>query len=724
MPSEADAEASTGALAHLAQSDGLPPCLAVTDAAPVQPFGGFHLLRSDGEDAYRGAKTPLQPPPLTDLLALPQRGDIGTVEDACAALEVCKETCASLLERAYSTHADGGGSARLVMQSHVIEVITELFAEVLPTPAAPGRPMTAPLSDAARGRKEEREGGSPGSPAGAAARAAMGAGAAAVAAYHPPGSPAARAAAAAAAGGVRVAPPALVAGSDPSLPLGWQPVWKTAVATSAAAADDGDGGSDGDDDATAAMALAMTEGASPEYYWNVVTGETQRARPEATAVAAAAAADDGEEEEGGAASAAAALSLGIELSLPDAPPLPLEPAPAGWTALQDPATGMLFFWNAATGATQYERPPPAAAIAPPPPPPPTPPPTPPAAAPAAAAAATDAVATVAQALGGIDFSAMMAGLQQQGAAAPATAAAAATGPAGGLDFSAMLAAAAPPVAPAAAAAAAAAGPSEAEKAEAEAEEARAAEASVAAARQRAADAAAALAAAEAAALPAGATPCVWRQPMTAALQLKLMRLVVDLANTFGNMWQDVDEPSRGYESRRAVVATAMLAVFDVVVRAHATDEPLELSAMLAGENGGYSLSLEMGRKRDGKPLEKVTEALELLEPAHTRARDDALAYLGARRAKAAHVLFQMPLMNHGADGGGFTIELLKWSAETQFLRTFVDRCGYEVMPRGQARPPTEMDALVNWFCAGEEPPYKVLAEEHPEWTLLVRPLAR
>jgi hypothetical protein len=206
--------------------------------------------------------------------------------------------------------------------------------------------------------------------------------------------------------------------------------------------------------------------------------------------------------------------------------------------------------------------------------------------------------------------------------------------------------------------------------------------------------------------------------MTAALQLKLMRLVVDLANTFGNMWQDVDEPSRGYEARRAVVATAMLAVFDVVVRAHATDEPLELSAMLAGENGGYSLSLEMGRKRDGKPLEKVTEALELLEPAHTRARDDALAYLGARRAKAAHVLFTMPLMNHGADGGGFTIELLKWSAETQFLRTFVDRCGYEVMPRGQARPPTEMDALVNWFCAGEAPPYKVLAEEHPEWTLL------
>ena len=99
-------------------------------------------------------------------------------------------------------------------------------------------------------------------------------------------------------------------------------------------------------------------------------------------------------------------------------------------------------------------------------------------------------------------------------------------------------------------------------------------------------------------------------------------------------------------------------------------------------------------------------------------RADVRADVKARRAKAAHVLFTMPLMNHGADGGGFTIELLKWSAETQFLRTFVDRCGYEVMPRGQARPPTEMDALVNWFCAGEAPPYKVLAEEHPEWTLL------
>ena len=119
----------------------------------MEPFADFHLLRGSGEDKYRGSKTPLRPPPLIDMLQLPKRGGVGSPAQACDALEKCKRVCGGLLERAYSPQSDGGGSARLVIQSHVMELITELFTDVLPTLAAPGRGSTAPLPSDGRKRR-------------------------------------------------------------------------------------------------------------------------------------------------------------------------------------------------------------------------------------------------------------------------------------------------------------------------------------------------------------------------------------------------------------------------------------------------------------------------------------------------------------------------------------------------------------------------------------------
>ena len=48
-----------------------------------------------------------------------------------------------------------------------------------------------------------------------------------------------------------------------------------------------------------------------------------------------------------------------------------------------------------------------------------------------------------------------------------------------------------------------------------------------------------------------------------------------------------------------------------------------------------------------------------------------------------------------------------------FLRALLDRCGYELFPRNRPRPPSEMEALVEWMI-GEN---TKLAEQHPEYRM-------
>jgi hypothetical protein len=74
------------------------------------------------------------------MLQLPKKEDITCVRAAQQALQSCHYISTQLLNRATSGNATS--SSRLIMQQHVIQLITSLFVEVLPKPL-PGAPHYA-----------------------------------------------------------------------------------------------------------------------------------------------------------------------------------------------------------------------------------------------------------------------------------------------------------------------------------------------------------------------------------------------------------------------------------------------------------------------------------------------------------------------------------------------------------------------------------------------------
>ena len=59
------------------------------------------------------------------------------------------------------------------------------------------------------------------------------------------------------------------------------------------------------------------------------------------------------------------------------------------------------------------------------------------------------------------------------------------------------------------------------------------------------------------------------------------------------------------------------------------------------------------------------------------------------------------------------IEVKKYGSTLIFLRSLLERLGYELIPRDAKRQPPEIEVLVEWLC-GEN---TLLAKEHPEWAM-------
>ena len=86
------------------------------------------------------SRAALRRPALVNMLQLPKKEDITSVRAAQQALQSCHYISTQLLNRATSGNATS--SSRLIMQQHVIQLITSLFVEVLPKPL-PGAPHYA-----------------------------------------------------------------------------------------------------------------------------------------------------------------------------------------------------------------------------------------------------------------------------------------------------------------------------------------------------------------------------------------------------------------------------------------------------------------------------------------------------------------------------------------------------------------------------------------------------
>lgn len=172
-------------------------------------------------------------------------------------------------------------------------------------------------------------------------------------------------------------------------------------------------------------------------------------------------------------------------------------------------------------------------------------------------------------------------------------------------------------------------------------------------------------------------------------------------SALSQVWQSIEAPSRAFDSQRACVATCMLAVFDAVLRtptrpgsperpnqegAEEEEEILLMTRML-NEDGGVSLSSRCCQ--DARPLMRVARTMELDDPASSMARGEALEYLESIDKLCRHRIFDFRMPEK--------LEVKKYGATIIFMRSLLERSGFQVLRPSAASP--EMEMLTEWLVS-------------------------
>ena len=202
------------------------------------------------------------------------------------------------------------------------------------------------------------------------------------------------------------------------------------------------------------------------------------------------------------------------------------------------------------------------------------------------------------------------------------------------------------------------------------------------------------------AAPDTTRPCLWRTPFPRDTQKGILRAVHKLALVYGSVWQAVEEPSRMFDSERALVASAMLAVFDACARTFAVDIPLILTYNLT-DDGGYVPSHTVTQAN--RSLDKVSSGFEFAVPEHQHTRCRVLEYFFALDNRCANTLFDLRMPEK--------IEFKKYGSTCLFLRRLLERSGMPLLPMDGRDPPPEMEALMDWMLNE----HSRLGREQPEF---------
>lgn len=197
--------------------------------------------------------------------------------------------------------------------------------------------------------------------------------------------------------------------------------------------------------------------------------------------------------------------------------------------------------------------------------------------------------------------------------------------------------------------------------------------------------------------------CMWRQPVPQELQLRCLKHIYSLLMILGCVWQSMEQPTRQFDSERSLAALSALAVFDAVLRTPASDNPLEISLMMS-EEGGYVLAHRFCKANFS--LQKMAAGMEFTRPNFCVVRGSILAYFTSLDAIAKHQLFDYHMPED-------KIEVKKYSTTLMFFRRLMERYHYQLIDVNNPTPPTEMEALMEWFCGDSSP----MAQEHPEVAL-------
>ncbi|GMF14309.1 unnamed protein product [Phytophthora lilii] len=194
--------------------------------------------------------------------------------------------------------------------------------------------------------------------------------------------------------------------------------------------------------------------------------------------------------------------------------------------------------------------------------------------------------------------------------------------------------------------------------------------------------------------------CMWRQSIAKDMQLRCLNHLHSLLMILGSVWQSMEQPSRQFDSERALAALCVLCIYDALIRTPAADDPLEISLMME-EEGGYVLAHTFCKANFS--IQKMTSAMEFARPNFCVIRGQVLAYFQSQDAKGKRQLFDYHMPED-------KVEVKKYSTTLLFFRQLMERYHYPLIDPNNQTPPTEMEALMEWFCSDTTP----MADDHPE----------
>ncbi|KDO28986.1 hypothetical protein SPRG_20090 [Saprolegnia parasitica CBS 223.65] len=197
-------------------------------------------------------------------------------------------------------------------------------------------------------------------------------------------------------------------------------------------------------------------------------------------------------------------------------------------------------------------------------------------------------------------------------------------------------------------------------------------------------------------VPSIADDDMWRQPVGKELQFGVLKSVHNLVLILGIVWQSIERPSRSLDATRALASICALAMYDAMLRAVAVDTPMEMSLLMAE---GYVLANSFCQ--NSRTLLETARAMELVQPSFAVVRGRVLAYFASLNTLTP--LFELRMPDE-------KVELKKYSTTFGFLRKLMELYNYPLIAPDDANPPSEMEALVDWFLSDSTP----LAEQHPE----------
>ncbi|GLE02886.1 hypothetical protein PINS_up011750 [Pythium insidiosum] len=213
--------------------------------------------------------------------------------------------------------------------------------------------------------------------------------------------------------------------------------------------------------------------------------------------------------------------------------------------------------------------------------------------------------------------------------------------------------------------------------------------------------------------------CIWSQSVSQQLQLKCLDHVHSLLMLLGSVWQSMEQPSRQFDSERALAALCGLAIFDAVLRTPALDNPMAISLLMEGGDGSdgqpaqstsgiYVLAHRFCKAN--RSLQQTTAAMEFIRPSTCVTRSHVLAYFASQDAAVSSpshaALFDYPMPDD-------KIELKKYSTTLLFFRRLMETYHYPLIDVNDPNPPTEMEALLDWFCGDDS----TMSREHREVAL-------